>query len=187
MRQRLRVVAALLAVGAVAGGCSTSPDALSVVEAAAEAQVPTADIPDRDASLTTASWDQVAAWASREVADGRPVVINLFASWCGPCKAEAPLIRQAVDNHPEVAFLLVDHLDRMEAGRAFLRDEDLTDVPSVFDDAADVAGALQARGMPATAFFSASGELVQLVNGVLTEPVLAQLLADLEATIPDRP
>lgn len=180
-RARILLAMALLPL---LSSCTASPSpTISLVAIAEAAQVPAGAIPAPDTQLERAEWAQVAAWGAREVAAGRPVVINLFASWCGPCRDEAPLLRDAIEDHPDVAFLLVDHLDRIDDGRAFLRSEGLFDVPSVFDDLGDVAAGLRARGMPSTAFFDAKGDLVALVTGVLTGPVLAAWLADIEATI----
>jgi thiol-disulfide isomerase/thioredoxin len=175
---RTRLVAAALAAALSLSACSDAADTeLSAVEVAAETG---AEAPPRDAHLVDAGWPEVAAWIAREADDGRPTVVNLWASWCGPCRAEAPILRAAIDAHPEVAFLGVDHQDRREDGEAFLAEERL-EFPTVFDLPGDVSRAIDARGMPTTAFFDHTGRLVAVHTGVLTEQLLAQRLADLEA------
>ncbi len=171
--------AALAAGAMLLGACGEAPPPLDVRTAASSV------LPARDAFLADADWPVTAGFIAREADLGRPVVLNLFGSWCEPCKAEAPLIRDAIAAHPDVTFLLVDTRDGRLVGERFLVDEGLDDVPSLFDPDSLVYAAIGARGMPTTAFFSADGSLVDVVHGILTEPVLAQRIADLEATIDD--
>jgi cytochrome c biogenesis protein CcmG/thiol:disulfide interchange protein DsbE len=166
-------VAALLALA----GCTVDVADVDVVAVAAEADAPA---PARDARLVDTTWPEAAAWVAREAADGRPTVLNVFASWCGPCRAEAPILRAAHAAHQDVAFLGVDHQDVRSKGEAFLTDERL-EFPTLYDVEGEVARALGSTGMPTTAFFDHTGRLVAVHVGVLTEQLLAQRLADLEA------
>ncbi len=175
--KRRRWAGAVLAVALVAGACG---EARPTVDVRADAA---ADLPARDAVLADADWAIAAGFVAREADLGRPVVMNLYGSWCEPCKAEAPLLRDAVGAHPDVTFLFVDTRDGRIPGLAFLQDEGLADQPSLFDQESLVYAAIGARGMPTTAFFAADGTLVDIVHGILTEATLAQRIADLEATI----
>jgi thiol-disulfide isomerase/thioredoxin len=176
-----RAAAGLVAGVTLLSSCSAALPELDM--RAIAAGVAASDIPARDARLAAATWEQTAAWVVRETDAGHPVVVNLFGSWCEPCRAEAPLLRAAIAAHPDVRFLLVDTRDGIVPGEQFLIDEGLVDVASVFDPDSLVFAGLQGRGMPTTAFFSADGSLVDISYGILTEPALAQALADLEATI----
>lgn len=176
-------LAALAVVALVASACGSGPD-LDVRRIAADAGVTAADLPPRDAELADTTWPVAAAFVVREAEAGRPVVMNLYGSWCEPCRAEAPLLRAAVAAHPDVTFLFVDTRDGRLVGERFLDDEGLGDQPSLFDPDGVVYDGLAARGMPTTAFFAADGTLVDVVHGILTEATLAQRIADLEATIP---
>lgn len=162
---------ASLTLAVLAAGCDRTAD--DRVDAVAQAG-PTA--PDRDASLGDAGWPETAAWIRREAEAGRPTVVNLFASWCGPCREEAPVLRRAIAAHPDVAFLGVDHLDRRPAGEAFLEEEDLDFDATLFDVTGDVAANIGARGMPTTAFFDATGRLVSLHTGPITDDVMTARL-----------
>lgn len=173
---KTRLLAALLAALALAG-CSAGA-ATTVDGAAVTAGV---EPPPRDADLVEAGWPEVAAWIARENAAGRPVVVNLFASWCIPCKAEAPLLTAAAEEHPEVAFLFVDHQDRRQNGAAFAREVGFDAYATVWDWQASVATAIGARGMPTTAFFTADGELAELHTGQISETDLADALAAIGA------
>jgi cytochrome c biogenesis protein CcmG, thiol:disulfide interchange protein DsbE len=96
---------------------------------------------------------------------GIPVVVNLWASWCGPCRSEFPSFQvQAVEREQEIAFLGVDIDDSEDAAQGFL-DELPLPYPSISDPDADVKDELRAVGLPATAFYDSDGELAYLKQG----------------------
>jgi thiol-disulfide isomerase/thioredoxin len=109
---------------------------------------------------------------------GHPVVVNVWASWCGPCRLEFPDFQAvAADRGDEVAFLGVDTDDSAAAATEFL-DELPLPYPSVSDPESDVKDELGLRGLPGTAFYGADGELVYLKQGpYLSE---AELNADID-------
>lgn len=136
---------------------------------------PPASIPPPDADLAEAGWPEAAAWIAREAAADRPVLVNIFASWCAPCRREMPMLLEAADANPDIAFLGVDHVDRYEDGRAFVDDLGIT-FPTLFDINGDVAFAVGGRGMPTTVVFDRDGRLAGRVVGELTETSLERLL-----------
>jgi thiol-disulfide isomerase/thioredoxin len=168
---RRSLAATIAAVGLLLAACGTEPPSADV-QAAPEAEPPSAD-----AVLEDGAWPEVAAFVRHEQ---RPTVVNLFASWCGPCRVEAPVFRRAVAAYDDVAFLGVAHQDRREAAARFLEEERLA-FPTLFDPQGHTAAELGTRGMPVTAFFAADGRLVHVHVGLLTEPILSQRLADLRA------
>ena len=110
---------------------------------------------------------------------GTPVVVNVWASWCAPCRAEMPLLDRAADDFAgDVVFLGVASKDSRAAAGDFLEEVGV-DYPSVFDATGQVREALELRGFPTTYFFDASGELVASMTGGVTEPRLAAQLRDL--------
>ena len=91
---------------------------------------------------------------------GKPVVVNQWASWCGPCRAEFPLLaRQAVKRRGQVAFLGVNSRDATEEAEAFLV-QSPTPFAHVEDPDAEVARVFRGgRSWPTTAFYDADGKL----------------------------
>jgi thiol-disulfide isomerase/thioredoxin len=108
--------------------------------------------------------------------EGTPVLVNVWASWCGPCRDEAPHLAAANAEYGDrVQFLGLDILDEREAARRFMREYGWT-YPSVFDLPGAVRDSLGVLGQPVTLFYDASGELVDTHTGALTEEQLTEQL-----------
>jgi len=103
---------------------------------------------------------------------GRPVVLNLWASWCPPCRREMPVFEQAQKQFPDVAFVLVNQGESAQQAQAFLQSEglDLTDV--LLDPSSQAMQAMGSRGLPTTLFFDAQGRQVDSHLGEITMPSL---------------
>jgi thiol-disulfide isomerase/thioredoxin len=120
---------------------------------------------------------------SQQLADveGYPVVVNNWASWCGPCRTEWPWLQQAAaDDLDRVAFMGVNTDDEDAAAQTFL-DGHPVPYPSFADpDKAfiDAVGATTVGGLPNTLYFDRSGELVYTHQGPYTSE--AQLDADIQ-------
>lgn len=107
---------------------------------------------------------------------GRPVVVNFWASWCVPCQKELPAFQTAAsDLEGRVAFVGVNEQDFRNGALAFLTKTGVR-YPSGFDSEGTMMQAYGLRGLPATAFVSPSGALLELHTGQINEP-------DLRATI----
>jgi thiol-disulfide isomerase/thioredoxin len=108
--------------------------------------------------------------------EGHPVVVNKWASWCGPCRFEFPFFQaQAEERGGEVAFLGIDSNDSEEAAATFLEELPLP-YPSYLDPGQDLADEFldNAREFPATAFYDSSGELAYVhLGGYPDEKTLA--------------
>ncbi|MDP1849130.1 MAG: TlpA disulfide reductase family protein [Solirubrobacteraceae bacterium] len=106
---------------------------------------------------------------------GHPVVVNLWASWCGPCRNELPYLqRQAVKRAGKVAFLGVNSNDSDEAARQLAARFPMP-YPSFVDPRLNVAGGYGARGLPVTAFYDARGKRVLVHQGeIRSEAQLAR-------------
>lgn len=99
---------------------------------------------------------------------GRPTVVNLWATWCPPCRREMPVFEQAQAEFPGVNVVMVNQGESAEQARAFLKSEglDLSDV--LLDHFSQTMNAVGARALPTTLFFDAEGQLMDSHMGELT-------------------
>lgn len=110
---------------------------------------------------------------------GRPRVINLWATWCPPCRREMPVLAAAQAAHAEVAFVFVDQGETAAKVSRYLAASGL-DLRNVLLDATGGTGtALQTQGLPATFFFDADDQLVATHFGPLSAASLAARLSRL--------
>jgi thiol-disulfide isomerase/thioredoxin len=100
---------------------------------------------------------------------GTPVVVNVWGSWCGPCKEEAPGLVRAHDRYGDrVQFLGVDVLDARDSAREYQVTYHVT-YPSVFDPPGAIRDGLGLLGQPATLFYDAGGTLVRTWSGPISD------------------
>jgi len=109
---------------------------------------------------------------------GKPVILNFWASWCGPCKMEMPDIEKAYQQYGEqIHFLLVDLADgyqeTVEKGAAYIAEQGYT-FPVYFDS--DVEGAMNygVTGIPVTYFIDAEGNFVAYYQSAMSAEILQQ-------------
>jgi thiol-disulfide isomerase/thioredoxin len=110
---------------------------------------------------------------------GTPVVINKWASWCGPCREEFPFFQaQAIAREQDVAFLGLLSDDGAETGARFLAELPLP-YPSYLDPDKEIANELGAgREFPSTVFIGADGEATFTKLGPYTDE--QSLAADID-------
>jgi thiol-disulfide isomerase/thioredoxin len=113
------------------------------------------------------------------LAPGKPVVLNLWASWCPPCRREMPVLARAQAAHPEVAFVFANQGEAAQAVKDYLAEEQLAVHDVLLDGTSALARQTGAGGLPTTLFFNARGELVDRHMGELSPATLAQGLASL--------
>ena len=107
---------------------------------------------------------------------GKPVVLNFWASWCGPCKNEMPHFEKLyTERGEEVQFLMVNVTDGMqetkEQAMAYLQNEKYT-FPVCFDSELDATRAYAVHSFPTTYFIDANGNIMTYVIGMINEPTL---------------
>ena len=109
---------------------------------------------------------------------GIPIVINVWASWCGPCRYEFPYFQSQADlRGDEIAFIGVDFEDSRDAAEQFLSELPLP-FPSYFDPDREISKDLDVGpGLPNTIFIDRRGEVVYHLRGALeSERQLAQYI-----------
>ncbi|MGE0026349.1 MAG: TlpA family protein disulfide reductase [Thermoleophilia bacterium] len=111
---------------------------------------------------------------------GRPLVINMWASWCTGCIAEAPDIRRFTQDHPEVGFLGIAVTDTPGGSRAFVARYGWTH-PSIFDPRGALAARLNLRGLPTTIFVRADGSIAGEALGEVSYDQLVEATAALRS------
>jgi cytochrome c biogenesis protein CcmG/thiol:disulfide interchange protein DsbE len=100
---------------------------------------------------------------------GYPLVVNVWASWCGPCREEFSVLQQLSARYgKKVAFFGLNAEDSDDAAATFLREEPLP-YPSYTDPHKTILDSLGGfGGLPDTAFYDSSGKLVYLKQGPYT-------------------
>ncbi len=112
---------------------------------------------------------------------GKPMVINLWASWCGPCRRELPVLARAQRQLPGVRFVFADQGESASTVRAFLRAHKLQLEHVVIDDGMQLSQHYGARGYPTTLFLDAQGHLRDTHMGELSAATLAESLGHVTA------
>lgn len=108
---------------------------------------------------------------------GYPVVVNVWASWCVPCRQEFPVLQKLSARYgKKVAFLGLNSEDSDAAAATFLREEPVP-YPSYTDPDRSIAGSIGVVGFPDTAFYDKNGKLLYLKQGPYTND------SDLEADV----
>jgi cytochrome c biogenesis protein CcmG/thiol:disulfide interchange protein DsbE len=172
------VAVAILALGAVlVRAVVNSSDARGFPAQAAAGELPTAPAFDLETLDGTGS-------VSSADLRGSVAVVNFWASWCDPCKDEAPLIEDLwrTEGEPNgVVFLGIDTQDLREDAREFAQTYGLT-YPLVYDEGGAVGRAWGVGAFPETFVLDREGRAVAWFPGVVTAEGLREAIAKAEAS-----
>lgn len=191
----LMTVAALLALVAALSlaACDTAP---AETAAGTDTSSPTGEIctlphgetvppaaadttPETDAAVAAPDFT-VLDWEGNEVKlsdlKGTPVVLNFWASWCPPCKAEMPdFDAKAKENEGRVAFMMVNLTDgqqeTVERAKSHVESSGYT-FPVYFDTTGEAAGLYSVYSIPTTFFIDAEGNIETYYTGMMSAELL---------------
>jgi thiol-disulfide isomerase/thioredoxin len=108
----------------------------------------------------------------------RPAIVNLWASWCGPCRTELPAFQSYATRHAgQVAVIGVDTSDTRSAGAALLQDVKVS-FPNLFDPQGRLLSAVGRTALPVTLFVDAGGGLRYVYNSTALDEAGIARLAD---------
>jgi thiol-disulfide isomerase/thioredoxin len=109
--------------------------------------------------------------------DGRPLFLNLWATWCGPCRAEMPILQDASEAHPEVRFVGVAIEDSERSVADFVAEIGVTYNIGLDDDNV-VRDAYPTLGMPTTFLIDPGGSIAKTHIGIVTAETVEELLIE---------
>jgi len=184
-RRALRIAGALAAVAFVAllvygltskATDSTIDDALSRGETVPAPGFTLSRLADGEQA--GAAWSKAAADGEVALSElrGTPLVLNFWASWCDPCRAEAKVLEKAWKAQPGVLFVGLDAQDAREDARDFIDQFGLT-FPHVRDSGNGTQRDWGVTGLPETYFIAADGKVVGHVIGTVDETQLRDGIA----------
>jgi thiol-disulfide isomerase/thioredoxin len=124
-----------------------------------------------------------AAGETVQLADykGGPLVINLWATWCPPCRREMPVLENAQQQRPDLTFLFVNQAESMQSVATFLETQGLSLTNVLFDGGGRLGQAVGSMALPTTLFYSNDGRLLGSHLGELSEASLARALENFDS------
>lgn len=163
------ISAALLILGAVWIWASRADPTTG---AANRLPAPQEGFPAPDFTLESLSGEQITL-SERQ---GDPVLINLWASWCGPCRAEMPDIQEVYDEYKDQGFTVLavnaTNQDRVKDVQAFVDEYHLT-FPILLDQSGNVSDQYNLRSLPTSFFITPEGTIHKIViGGPMQQPTI---------------
>ena len=108
---------------------------------------------------------------------GKVAVVNVWASWCSPCRAEAPTLVALANKYSDVAFIGILTRDNPATAEAFQRRFSLP-YPTLIDDSLLIGfkGSLPANAIPSTVLIDKAGRVAARISGAVTVASLSDLI-----------
>ena len=111
---------------------------------------------------------------------GGPLVINLWATWCPPCRREMPVLESAQRQRPDVTFLFVNQAESMQSVATYLATQGLNLDNVLFDASGRLGQAVGSMALPTTLFYQPDGRLINSHLGELSQASLARAMERFE-------
>ena len=187
MQNKKGLILAALALVVLIGGASVlynqlssgqAPDNLAVQgdQSSQSQQEDTSQQPEPVPDFTVLDWEgnESTLWEMR----GKPVILNFWASWCGPCKSEMPAFEDAYQTYgDQIHFMMVNLTDgsqeTVESASTFISQSGYS-FPVYYDTDMDAAATYGVNSVPITFFIDSSGAIVAYGSGALTAENLEQ-------------
>ena len=118
------------------------------------------------------------------LAQGKPMVVNLWASWCPPCRREMPVLAEAQQRETGVTFVFANQSEDAATALRYLDASALNLANVVLDPGAELGRAVGSTGLPTTLFYDAGGHLADTHLGELSAASLASKLNPLRTPTP---
>ncbi len=109
---------------------------------------------------------------------GQPVLINFWATWCGPCRLEMPEIVSLAATNADLVVLAINVQESIEQIQPFAEEFQMT-LPVVRDTDGSLRNLYEVRGMPTSIFIDRNGKIFTTWAGMLTMDLLQEIVADL--------
>ena len=132
-------------------------------------QAPNSTIKNSDRKVAPKLFGETLDGSIYEVERNRVTVINVWASWCAPCRAEAPVLVDIASKNPEIQFVGIVTRDNLSAARAFAKRFKIN-YPTFIDDALinKFQGSIPANGIPTTLVIDKNGFVAARISGATT-------------------
>jgi len=110
---------------------------------------------------------------------GHPVILNFWATWCGPCRLEMPEIVAEANRNEDLIVLAINVQEELTQLQPFAEDFSM-ELPVVQDSDATLRQLYQVSGMPTTVFINREGEIGVIWRGILTAESLQAFIEQIE-------
>ena len=115
---------------------------------------------------------------------GKPTVVNLWATWCPPCRREMPVLQQAQADRPDVNFIFLNQGESASQVQTFLSAHKLPLENVLLDPRGEAGAQFGHRALPTTLFFDTLGRMIDTRIGELSRATLNQRLAAIAPVAP---
>ncbi|MBL8613451.1 MAG: TlpA family protein disulfide reductase [Myxococcales bacterium] len=131
-----------------------------------------ADAPDAEAAYVTNATGRFKLTEHR----GKAVILDFWATWCGPCRAELPVVARVAARYRDAGLVVVGVNTSDEAGNAaaYARDAKL-DFPIAFDEGNRIARAFHVENLPTLVIIGKDGKIVAVRTGITSDSELDRL------------